>query len=430
MIGKLKRFIHSPDKKTLLKNFFSLSVLQGLNLVLPLLTYPYLIRVLGVDNLGLLFFATALITYFQVLTDYSFNMTATKDIAVNIDDKQKLQEIFNDVFSSKMFLLGLSFIILCVLLLFVPYFQKNRLIYLLTFGNIIGLSLFPVWFFQGIQKMKYITYINFFSKIVFTAAIFVFVKKSEDVWMAPLFTALGYITAGILSLFYLIKDFKIRIQRQSFIRVKEQIIMGRYLFLSELKITLFTNTNVILLGFIAGNAAVGYFSSAEKLVRAAGNFYTPFTLALFPYMSKEMHNDTIGAYRSVVKISKAGTLLFLVFLVPAYIFSEEIITLVYGNEMQNSVLIFRILLFIPIASFLDNMFGKQILLNLGKDKYYFNVILAATVCNIILNVFLTYYYSYKGTAVSLVVTQLIIDVGMYYYARREINRYKLTIQDA
>lgn len=422
MIEKLKKFLQAPDKKKVLKNFFSLSVLQGLNLVLPLLTYTYLSRVIGTDNMGIILFAMAFITYFQVFTEYSFNMTATKEIAVNAGDNEKIHEIFNNVFFSKMVLLCISFIVLSIIVFVIPYFEEHRLVYFLTFGNVVGLSLFPVWFFQGLQQMKYITYINFFCKLFFTGAIFVVVKGPQDMELVPMLTALGFISSGILSLVYLKKDFKVIIKRQPLAKVKEQLKLGRYIFLSEFKITLFTNTNTVLLGFMAGNAAVAYYSLGEKLVRAIGNFCTPFTLALFPYMSNEMHFNAKSAYQSVLRITGIGSLILLMGIVPVYIFADDIIILMFGQEMANSIIVFRILLFIPVASFLDNMFGKQILLNIGKDKFYFNVILAATVCNIVMNIYLTSYYSYKGTAISLLITQILIDIGMYYYARREMKK--------
>jgi PST family polysaccharide transporter len=271
--------------------------------------------------------------------------------------------------------------------------------------------------------MKYITYINFFSKIVFAGAVFVFVKGPDDILLVPLFTACGYIVAGIISLFYLRHYFKVPIKRQSFKRIKEQIKIGKYLFLSEFKITLFTNTNVLLLGFLAGNGAVGFFYIAEKLARAIGNLCTPFSLALFPYMSKEMDKNPVRAYKDVLRIVKGGMFLFVILLIPIFIFAEEIIIILFGAKMHNSILVFRILLFIPIGSFLENMFGKQILLNIGKDRFYFNVFLVATLCNIGLNLYLTSHYSYIGTAVALTATQLIIDIGLYYYARREINGF-------
>lgn len=422
MIEKIKKFLRSPEKKVVLKNFFSLSILQGLNLILPLLTYPYLIRVLGADGIGLIFFAAVFVNYFQVLTEYSFNMSATKDIAMNIDDKEKMHNIFNEVLSTKIFLLGISTVLMLLIVFFIPYFSDNKLIYILTFGNVVGLCIFPSWFFQGIQKMKYITYINFFSKIVFTGAIFVFVKSKEDILLVPLLTACGYIVAGIISLIYLRYYFKVPIKRKPFKRIKEQMKIGKYLFLSEFKITLFTNTNVILLGFLAGEAAVGYFYSAEKLVRAIGNVCTPFNLALFPYMSKEMDKDPVNGYKGVLRIVKNAMLLFVVFLVPLFFFSKEFIVLIYGEKMFNSVFVFQVLLLLPLGSFLENMFGKQILLNINKDRYYFNVFFIATVCNIILNLYLTSQYSYKGTAIALMTTQIIIAIGLFYYARREIHK--------
>ncbi|GGB77466.1 teichoic acid transporter [Flavobacterium suaedae] len=423
MIKKLiHKLINSEDKKTVVKNFFSLSVLQGLNLLLPLFTYPYLVRVLNEEEYGLILLAAVVIYYFQIFTEYSFNMTATKEISLNADNEQKLHEIFNDVFSTKIFLLVVSFIAFCLMLYLVPFFNENWLVYMLTFGNVVGLALFPVWFFQGIQKMKYITYINFFSKIVFTGAIFLFVKQPEDYWLAPLFTACGYILAGIISLIYVRKLFKIPFKRQPFKKIKKQIILGRYLFLSELKISLFTNTNTLLLGFISGKVTVGYFVSAEKLARAIGNICVPLSLALFPHISKNILKDKEGTYKDIVKISKVGTLLFLAILIPTFIFADWIIDIIYGDKMQNSVLIFRILLFIPISTFIDNMFGKQILLTLGKDNLYFKVISAAVVLNIMLNLFLTFKYDYKGTAVALLLTHIFINIGMYWYARREINK--------
>lgn len=427
MIKKLfHKLFKSAERRTVVKNMFSLSILQGLNLLLPLLTYPYLIRVLGKDLYGTILHAAAITYYFQMLTEYSFHMTATKDVSVHANDTNKLHSIFNEVFTTKMFLLAGSSVVMAILVFTIPFFEEQRLIYLLTFGNVIGLAIFPVWFFQGLQKMKYITYFNFICKVIFTAAIFVFVKKPQDAWLAPLFTSCGYISAGIVSLIYIKKLFKIPFQRKSFKKVKEQLKIGRYLFLSELKISLFTNTNTLLLGFIAGEAAVAYFASAEKVARAIGNIYTPVTLALFPYMVKNMNKDKASTYSDILKITKIGSLLFLVILIPSFIWSDLIMEILFGKGMENASLIFRILLFIPVAAFIDNMFGKQVLLTLGKDNLYFRVISAAAALNLTLNLYLTYQYSYRGTAVALIITHIFISIGMYWYAKREVKRSALS----
>ncbi|MRX39298.1 oligosaccharide flippase family protein [Flavobacterium sp. LC2016-23] len=407
--------------KILASNFVYLSILQGLNLILPLLTLPYLIRVLGVEYFGLLSFSFAFITYFQIITDYGFNATGTRDISMVLDNVEKQNEIFNQIMSAKLLLVVLSFILMTGIVFAFEIFRTYWTVYLFSFGSILGQAIFPVWYFQGIQKMKYITYLNLVTKIIFTIALFIFIKQKSDYYLVPVFNALGFISAGIFSLFYIRKDFNISFQLQSFQKIREQLNKGKYVFLSELKISLFTNTNTLILGIIAGNQAVGFFSAAEKLARAIGNLQTPISNTLFPYLSKEMSLDKYNTIQKIKKITRYGAFLFFVLIVICFCFAAQIIKIIYGAEMLPAVILFKILILIPLLSFLDSMYGKQILLNLGKDNLYFRVILYATILNLSINVLLTYFYKELGTAITLIITQIIIVLGMWYFAKREID---------
>ena len=159
MFKTLNKIKNNSDHKTLVSNFVYLSILQGLNLLLPLITFPYLVRVLGVEYFGLLSFALALTTYFQIITDYGFNSTATRDVSAVLNDKTKQLEIFNDVMSAKLFLLFFCFIVMILIVFSFEIFRTHWEIYFFSFGSVLGQAIFPVWFFQGIQKMKYITYL-------------------------------------------------------------------------------------------------------------------------------------------------------------------------------------------------------------------------------------------------------------------------------
>ncbi|MFE3872327.1 flippase [Flavobacterium sp. ZS1P70] len=422
MFSFFNKILHDKKHKILVSNFVYLAILQGLNLILPLLTFPYLVRVLGIESFGLLSFSFALITYFQIITDFGFNSIATRDISVAIHDKKMQQDIFNGVMSAKLFLLGLCFVLMSIIVFSFELLRNHWEIYFFSFGSVLGQAIFPVWFFQGMQKMRYITYLNLFTKIIFTIAIFIFVKEEQDYFLVPVFNALGFITAGIISFYFVRKHFDLKLQIQSFQKIKSQLIKGKYVFLSELKISIFTNTNLLILGIFVGNQAVGYFASAEKLARAIGNFQTPISNTLFPFLAIEMISNKTKTIENINKITIFGAIFFSIIALLGFFFAKEIILLVYGQVMYPAIILFKILIIIPLASFLDTMFGKQILLNLGKDNLYFRVILWATVLNISINLGLTYFYKELGTAAALAITQIFIVLGMWFYARKEIAK--------
>ena len=141
-------------KHVLFKNFVALTSLQGINLILPFITLPYLTRVLGVSNYGVVVMVVSIMNLLFVICDYGFNLSSTKEISLHRNDKSKINDIFNSVFSIKFFLLGLSFLIIVILTNSVSVIELNKGAYLMGFGIVIGQSLTPIWLFQGMEKMK------------------------------------------------------------------------------------------------------------------------------------------------------------------------------------------------------------------------------------------------------------------------------------
>jgi PST family polysaccharide transporter len=405
-------FIKKNDK--LVGNFFSLSVLQVLNTVLPLITFPYLIKVLGLELFGLLSFAVAFINYFQVISDYGFNLTGTRDISICDGNHKDMNLVYNEIMSSKIVLTVISFLLMILIVHTVPFFDKNWKIYYLTFGIVLGQAIFPYWYFQGIQEMKFITYFNVISKFLFTFLIFVFIKSKSDYWLVPMFTSLGYIVSGIITLLFLRFKKNIKFELQSLSSVKKCLKGGKYVFLSQVKIVFFNNFNVLVLGFVSGNVAVGIYTSAEKIMRGIINLHAPVVSAVFPHFSKLMHSSRGKAILQIKKIAGIGTLLYIIILVPLFIFSKEFTFLLYGEKGIQSAVIIQILILIPITIFLNNLLGTQILVNIGKQKIFFKVMFFSFLINLVCVYPLTYYFSYIGTSISVLITEVFILIAMYY----------------
>jgi PST family polysaccharide transporter len=363
IVNLIKEKIKSKEYKVLIENFFSLSALQIVSYILPLITLPYLVRVLGVSNYGLVAFATAFVMYFQILTDYGFILSATKEISVNMDDKKKVSEIFSAVMLIKSALMIISLIILSIIVFSFDQFSVNWKIYFLAFGLVIGNVLFPVWFFQGMQRMKYITIFNIISNVIFTISIFVFIRQASDYLYVPLINSLGLIFSGIISLWIIFNHFEINFSIPSKNMLVNTFRESTQFFLSRASVSIYTSSNVFFLGLFTNTVAVGYYSAAEKLYNAAQALYTPLIQVIYPYMAK---TQNIPFYKKIFKLALGLNIIFCILL---FIFSGLIITILYGNTFSESTTVLRILIIALIIVVPSMLLGYPFLATLGFQKY-------------------------------------------------------------
>ncbi|CAA6799286.1 MAG: Membrane protein involved in the export of O-antigen, teichoic acid lipoteichoic acids [uncultured Sulfurovum sp.] len=404
-------------------NFVSLSLLQAGNYILPLLTLPYLVKVLGIEYFGLLAFATATIAYFGILTDYGFNLTATKEISIHRKNHLKITEIFSSVMSIKFLLLLISLFLLTAIVFSFNKLSAHWEIYLLTFGSVIGQFLFPVWFFQGMERMKYITYLNFLSKLIFTIAIFVFVQEQNDAYLVPLFFSVGSIIAGIASLVLIKQQFNLSFKFQNWATITHYLIDGWHVFLSRFYVSMYTTTNIVLLGVMTNNVAVGYYSIVEKIVLAIGGVFNPINQTIYPYLARKFKDNFEIYVDFLKKVSLIFIALASVFLLFSQYFIEEIIQLVHGEYNAQisfllSIFLLRILI-LPFGALLSNS-----LIIMHRKQEFIRVMNYTVLVDLLIVPLSIYFFKETGLVISFLIIIFVHTLFLWYYVNQAIQEEK------
>lgn len=414
MYDKLKKITVSQDKKRLLSNFLSLSVLQVFTYALPLLTLPYLVRVLGVEKYGLVMFAQSLIMFFNILVDYGFNLSATREVSVNRDNKEKITEIFSSVMTIKLLLLTVSLLFLTIIVFSFERFYADKELYFITFTLVLGQALFPIWYFQGLERMKYITLINVFSRIIFTAAIFIFIHEESDYILVPLLNGLGVITGSFYALYLIKKSFNQRFVIQNFTTLKRHFKDSTDFFLSRVSVSIYTSANAFVLGLFTNNIMVGYYSIAEKLYQAIQGLYGPITQALYPYVAKERNIILFKKiFYSVVLLNFLGV--FILFLFGSFIFS-----ILFTQEIAiETINVFHILLVANLITVPSILLGYPFLAALGFTNHANNSVIAGSMLHLTGLIMLTSLslVTIYNVAFMVVITELAVLIYRVFWVR-------------
>ncbi|WP_038031019.1 flippase [Thermonema rossianum] len=416
----VKSKIQSESNKRLLSNFFSLSILQVSNYLLPLISFPYLIRVLGVEKYGLLAFANAFIAYFTVLVDYGFNLSATREISIYREHEQKVSEIFSSVMLIKLGLLVLSFFILSFIVFFFNKFKQNWLIYYLTFGVVIGQGLFPIWFFQGMEKMKYVTFLNLLAKLIFTVLIFIFVKKQSDYYLVPIFNSLGFIAAGICSISIVFSSFNVKFLTPGRREILYQLNKGWHIFTSMLSISLYTTSRIFAVGLFTNNTITGYYAVAEKIM-SIFQFFPIISLlqSTYPRLANLYNQNPKKAFYLTNRLQLITTLFYLVLCIMVFAFADWVILLI-SNKIHKEVVITLRILTVAVFFINANAFKAQFLLVSGNDNIHAKIHFVLGSLGLVLISLMTYLWSYKGAALGVV----FVEIAVFIYTYVVINRLK------
>ncbi|MCG9632636.1 oligosaccharide flippase family protein [Vibrio sp. Isolate30] len=408
-------------RSKIVSNSIHLLLLQILTYVLPLVTTPYLIRVLGVDNYGQIMLAMSAIVYVNIITDYGFKLTATKQISqCGRGEISKLSDIFSRVIYAKVFINFICFIIYFSILIMFDIEREIRNIFLLAYGMTISQLLLPVWFFQGIQEMKYISIFNGMSKLFYTLCIFLFLNSEDDTVLVPLINSSISIIFSLLSVVFAFRKYNLFICPFSFTKLKDSLFDGWYIFLQQLYSSLYGPINVLLLGYFTTNTIVGTFSIAQTLVSIPGMVVIVVGQAIYPHMSKLYTSDKVGYFCFLKKIAIAIIAYSILSTVMVYFIGSYAIEIFVGEPESNVNEILDVLLLGLLFSSFSQLI-TQVYVTTGKERVLSKISFFVMVCSLILSPFTIYNFGVIGLSIYIVLRQSIVFFLSLFFLRKVIN---------
>lgn len=421
MFGNILKFLKKEmrltlkGKNKLIENLSALGILQILNYILPLMTLPYLVRVLGMENYGAFLFSQALISYFMIFVDFGFDLYATRKISIHRKNKNMIEEIVSTVFTWKLLFLILSFSILMVLTIYIPLLNQYQSLHLLNFGMILGTILFSNFYYQGIENMKLITIFNASAKIFFTVLLFAFIKQPDDLQLMAFINSCGYLLVGFISLWIIHIKHGIKFRIVSKKQLIENLKESAPFFWSRIAVSIYTVSNTFVIGLVLGNTAAGIFGSADKIFRGILALFSPLNTVFYPYMA---HQKNIIMFKKVIKYVMVIILFTTLIL---FIFAENIITLIFGMDFEGSIILLKIFSIIIIYNLPSMLIGYPLLGALGHSRVVNLSVVFASLLHIILLVAIIPILNLELVALLVAFTELFVFLYRIYF----VKKYKL-----
>lgn len=403
-------------------NFISLTILQVLNMFLPLLILPFLVRKLGLESFGLLIFSQAFVAYFTLIIDYGFNISATREISTHKGDKNYISKVFYSVFFIKLFLFLISTLLVSIIIFSFNIFREYYLLHYITFSMIIGQLLFPVWYFQGIEDMKMIAILNVIVKLIYTSMIFIFISSSNDLLYVAGFNSVSFILVGIIAFYIASKN--VMFAKLDFGYIKSFFKESTTIFVSNFFSSMYAISNSFLLGLFTTPALVGIYASFEKIITALKSLYLPLYQALFPYVSRKENKKKI-IKKLILPMGLSGLLLMIIF----YTFAEFTVSLLYSNsELIKNISFFEYMTLIPFLASINMLFNFLLLnsMKLYKERMY--IMISAGIVNFSIAIILfTLQFEILSVVISYCITELVLLIlGIIYYKKQRVktDRYE------
>lgn len=395
------------SKETIKSNFIFNALYQLSGIIIPLVTLPYVTRVLHANGLGEYSFAYSVAYYFYIFIRLGLHNYGNRTIAYVKDDINKLSKAFFELYSFQFFLgMVMSFLYLGYCVILSP---NKSLAYIFLFVVLAG-AIDITWALYGLEEFKITSLRDILTKVITAVCIFIFVKDAADVWKYSLIYSVGFFVSQAVSIPILFR--KVKFVKPSLAGVKTHIKPNLVLFLPTIAVSLYKTMDKIMLGAMSNETELGYYHSSEKIIMVPLAFITALGTVMLPRMSNMLSND-IDEKRIRSVFDKSIT--FAMFLSTSLCMgimtvSREFVTLYFGEGFEKCEQLFLIVL--PSCVFLAfaNVIRTQYLLPRKKDKLFIISLFSGAAVNVLLNATLIPQYASIGAAIGTLAAEIVVCV--------------------
>lgn len=406
---KMKKMLSS----NIVKNGMWLYILQIFNTVIPLVTLPYITRMLGASQYGIFSSSLNLIGYFQIIVEYGFNLSGARKVAM-AEDNNEISNIFSRIVLSKLLLCVIAFLLMVFISMLLSIRGSQFFCMIILYSMVLGTAIQQTWLFQGLQVMKYITIASVISRTISVILIFILVKNSADVYLYCSLYALTFLLMGIISSIMVKYKFNIHLKRITLRNIFSEIKDAWYLFTTSAMAKVFSGISITVLTFTSTDASVGIYSAIQKIPIMLTMIYAPVGQVIYPYISQQYASSFEHGMNKVKKIIKLVVPLVIIVCFIIIAFSNPIVNILYGLEYSTYSNLIIPLAFWLVLSILNNLLGIQILVASGNTKEYSIAFRLGVIAIFLFNILFGTIYGMYGVAVATMLAEFILTTSIIY----------------
>lgn len=393
----------------------------GTQMLFPLITFPYVCRVIEADGIGQINFFQSIINYISLFTCLGIPMYAIREIARDRSDVVQMNRTAMEILLLHSMLTLVGYAIVAILCLTVPQIQVNIPLFLILSLTIFFTAIGCEWFYRGIEDFKYITIRGLIIKTVSVILLFIFVKSKTDLLYYGCYTVFGVLGGNIFNFFRLRKY----IHRENIIfselHIKRHIKPVLKVFSFSVVTSIYLQLNTVLLGFLKNALAVGYFAAATKVMQMLLMMSSCLGSVMMPRASHLIAENKEAEFNRLIQKSYDFTLAIALPMTIGLIFcAPSLITALCGVKFEHSILPSQIIAPIILMVAISNVFGIQVLFPKGKINIVTLCCGIGAVADLMLNLCLIPFFSYIGTSIAYLGAEVATTVSMYFIGRRYI----------